>query len=94
MGAHNVVAKDLAIFEKPCQILQQVRITFWHATHLGHSFGRPNVLYLCPIYATVIEQQRTELCEAHPQNLQTGVPSATIDTFLADDGARGQYDCG
>jgi cell fate (sporulation/competence/biofilm development) regulator YlbF (YheA/YmcA/DUF963 family) len=41
---------------------------------------------------TRIETKTNELCEAILEQLQTGGIRKRIDTFLADDGARGQYE--
>jgi cell fate (sporulation/competence/biofilm development) regulator YlbF (YheA/YmcA/DUF963 family) len=41
---------------------------------------------------TKIETKTNELCEAILEQLQTGGIRERIDTFLADNGARGQYE--
>ena len=42
--------------------------------------------------ATNVETKTRELCEALLEEIQTGGIRSRIDTFLADAGARGQYE--
>ncbi len=42
--------------------------------------------------ATKVENKTRELCEALLEEIQTGGIRSRIDTFLADAGARGQYE--
>jgi len=84
---------DLTIFIRRVKFINTVHVTCFGAPNrLRIAFGDRMCFIFLRFMPTIIEEKTKELCEAIIAQPEMTAIRKRIDTFLADDGTRGQYE--